>query len=90
MKRLGMGGEANEKIIDILKWGMLPWVAGKGPGDAPTEGIKASIDLVERFQMIPENPMLIDGSHIMTGDHVIITIHSNRPPAKLRLSLGDS
>jgi hypothetical protein len=45
---------------------------------------------VERFQMIPENPMLIDGSHIMTGDHVIITIHSNRPPAKLRLSLGGS
>jgi hypothetical protein len=29
MKRLGMGGEANEKIIDILKWGILPWVAGK-------------------------------------------------------------
>lgn len=35
-----MEGEANEKIIEILKWGMLPWVTGKGPGDAPGEGMK--------------------------------------------------
>lgn len=72
MKRLGMGGEANEQIIDILKWSMLPRVAGKGPGNAQADGMNARVDLVGGFQMMPENPMIIDGPHIMTGDHVII------------------
>jgi len=51
---------------------MLPRVAGKRPGDAQANGMNSGVDLVGGFQMMPENPMIIDGPHIMTGDNVII------------------
>ena len=67
-----MGEEANEQIIDILKWGMLPWMAGKGPGDAQANDMHTSIGLVGGLQMMPEDSMIIDWPHVLTGDHLII------------------
>ena len=72
MKRLRIGQEANEQIIDILKRGILPWMAGKGAGDTEAYGMDSSVDWVVPIEMMPENSAILDRSDLVASDHLFI------------------
>ena len=87
-KALQIWQVANQQIIDKLKRGMLPWLAGKGPGDTEAYGMETSLDLMVRLEMLPEGYAILDRADIVTSDDVIIHNPLKHPAGQIAFILG--
>ena len=79
---------ANQQIIDKLKRGMLPWLAGKGPGDTQAYGMETRIDLVVRFEVLPEGFAILDRPDIVASDDLIVHDPLKQTTGQIAFILG--